>query len=73
MTKKPAPKAPERVKAARLQMNIHPDMLRAFDDVTHANRVSMTDVTLLAVSDYLKANGIEVNPVWLMAPKHWND
>lgn len=61
----------ERIPVARLQMNIHPDMLQAYQDKCYKERVKMTDQILSFVADQLRADGIEVNPVWLMAPKNW--
>lgn len=57
----------------RLQMNIHKDMLYHLNVETTKEGVKITDLILPFVSEYLKERGVEVNPVWLMAPKHWDD
>lgn len=54
-------------------MNIHKDMLYHLNVETTKEGVKITDLILPFVSEYLKERGVEVNPVWLMAPKHWDD
>lgn len=59
------------IKPARLQLNIHPDMHKQFKIVSFNKEEEMSDIVLQAVADYLRANGVEVNPVWLKRPKDW--
>lgn len=72
---KDAPKAVAAVKGlvkpARLQLNIHPEMHKQFKKVTFNNDEEMSDIVLNAVADYLRVNGVDVSPVWLMRPKDW--
>lgn len=59
------------IKPARLQLNIHPEMHKQFKKVSFNNDEEMSDIVLAAVADYLKDNGVKVNPVWLESPKDW--
>ncbi|EGG0429767.1 hypothetical protein IDQ21_004435 [Salmonella enterica] len=59
------------IKPARLQLNIHPDMHKLFKSVSFNNDEEMSEIILIAVADYLKANGQEVALEWLMKPSEW--
>ncbi|EIZ5832138.1 hypothetical protein MPS38_003033 [Salmonella enterica] len=67
-----------KIKAARLQMNIHPAFLDAF--YFHVNpdgrrktedEPTMSDITLKLVYDWLEKEGVEVSPIWLLKPSKW--
>lgn len=59
-------------KPAKLQLNIHPDMHKLFKSVSVDKGQGMGELVLEAVAEYLRANGKEVNPVWMKSPKEWD-
>ncbi|HID4300461.1 TPA: plasmid partition protein ParG [Escherichia coli] len=61
----------EKPKAARLQLNIHPDMHKAFKTACFHEEKEMSDLVLEFVYRWIEAKGGEVDPVWLMKPKDW--
>ncbi|EBD1090388.1 hypothetical protein FNU33_22350 [Salmonella enterica] len=61
----------EKPKVARLQLNIHPDMHKAFKTVCFHEEKEMSDLVLEFVYEWIKAKGEDVDPVWLMKPKDW--
>ena len=64
----------EKVKPARLQLNIHPDLHKLLKTVCFNREVEMSDVVLEGVKDWLLANGVspdDLSAVWWMKPKDW--
>ncbi|EKL3440994.1 hypothetical protein PRA02_004697 [Salmonella enterica] len=61
----------EKINPARLQLNIHPAMHKAFKTVCFHEEKEMSDLVLEFVYEWIKAKGEDVDPVWLMKPKDW--
>ncbi|HIE8239210.1 TPA: hypothetical protein ACXPQL_004117 [Salmonella enterica] len=67
----------EKVKPARLQMNIHPDMHKALVELcfnrtdSTGKRLEMSEQVLTMVYVWMEQEGVEVSPTWLMKPKDW--
>ncbi|HFW4592834.1 TPA: plasmid partition protein ParG [Salmonella enterica subsp. enterica serovar Aberdeen] len=67
----------EKVKPARLQLNIHPDLHKMIKTICFNQEIEMSDVVLDLLRDWLLSEkGGNVNPddlqaVWWMKPKDW--